>query len=167
MKKLSESIWSDMQDRSTGEKVREEDLPGNIKYIQSVDMGTSVLWSDRPFMIDDNIYFDFNTAKQLIKNSDWRLPSVKEINELINITTEEKNTDEVYILKSNNNELKFNKCGYVCTDNEPPHSMHHYYSWTSHDDSTTNISTFHISNNISIVPLYKLYKACVRLVKDK
>ena len=26
MKKLSESIWSDMQDRSAGETVREEDL---------------------------------------------------------------------------------------------------------------------------------------------
>ena len=25
MKKLSESIWSDMQDRSTGEKIRKED----------------------------------------------------------------------------------------------------------------------------------------------
>ena len=26
MKKLSESIWSDMQDRSTGETVRKEDM---------------------------------------------------------------------------------------------------------------------------------------------
>ena len=34
MKKLSESIWSDMQDRSAGETVRKEDDIDNLDYVE-------------------------------------------------------------------------------------------------------------------------------------
>ena len=43
MKKLSESIWSDMQDRSAGDKIRKEDEKTNINDIVPLDMGVDVL----------------------------------------------------------------------------------------------------------------------------
>ena len=50
MKKLSninESTWGEMRQRSSGQIIRKEDDITNIKSLEPVDMGVSVLWADR------------------------------------------------------------------------------------------------------------------------
>ena len=67
MKKLSnikESIWSDMQDRSTGDKIRKEDDNNNLRKSKSTDLGrhTTVYWADKDLEYDGETYFTFGEA---------------------------------------------------------------------------------------------------------
>ena len=36
---INESIWSDMQDRSTGDKIRKEDDNNNLRKLNPIDLG--------------------------------------------------------------------------------------------------------------------------------
>ena len=60
MKRLSESIWSNINKRSEGTLDRQEDIIGNIKELKPVDLGGSILWADRDFQIDGNFWFTYN-----------------------------------------------------------------------------------------------------------
>ena len=82
MKKLSqitESIWSDIQDRSAGEVIRDEDK-FNPDY---VDFGpdTTVYWAIDNLEIDGEVKFHFDDIKDY-NNNGWRLPTVDEVNQL-------------------------------------------------------------------------------------
>ena len=98
MKKLSESIWSDIQDRSMGKTVRKEDEKTNIYEIIPLDMGVDVLWADRDLeWKDGRFFFSYNEAENITNRSEWRIPTKNEVNQLLKHTKEIKNTDEVYI----------------------------------------------------------------------
>ena len=80
LSKISESIWSDIQDRSAGEVVRDEDK-FNPDY---VDFGpeTTVYWAINNLEVDDGeVKFYFDDVKDY-NNNGWRLPTVDEVNQL-------------------------------------------------------------------------------------
>ena len=77
--RLRESVWSDMEDRGTGDKVKIEDIKlGNLNDIEPVDLGQpGVVWADRDFEMDGKYFFTFAEAKDIeSKISGWRLPRV-------------------------------------------------------------------------------------------
>lgn len=79
LSKITESIWSDIQDRSAGEVVRDEDK-FNPDY---VDFGpdTTVYWAIDNLEIDGEVKFYFDDVKDY-NNNGWRLPTVDEVNQL-------------------------------------------------------------------------------------
>lgn len=81
---ISESIWSDMQDRSSGDTIRKEDDNNNLRKLKPIDLGrhTTVYWADEDLEYDGETYFTFDEAFELIKKSKWRLPTLKEVAEL-------------------------------------------------------------------------------------
>ena len=63
---INESIWSDMQDRSAGDKIRKEDEKTNINDIVPLDMGVDVLWADRDLeWRNGGFFFTYNEVKKL------------------------------------------------------------------------------------------------------
>ena len=83
MKKLSESIWSDMEDRGSGDVIKKEDeLKGNVKEMIPVDVGCSVLWADRDLEIDGETEFLIDEIKDY-EPLGWRRPTRQEADELM------------------------------------------------------------------------------------
>ena len=78
-KDVNESIWSDMQDRGSGDKLKKED-DFNPEYI---DFGpdTTVYWAQDALEIDDEIEFQFQDVENFNKNG-WRLPTVEEVKQI-------------------------------------------------------------------------------------
>ena len=79
LSKITESIWSDMQDRSSGETIRKEDK-FNPDYVDFGD-DTTVYWAIDNLEIDDEGKFYFDDIKDY-NNNGWRLPTVDEVNQL-------------------------------------------------------------------------------------
>lgn len=78
---LKESIWSDMQDRGTGEIKKKED-ESNLSQLKPIDLGGSILWADRDLDVHGNDLFTIDEVQKIIKGSEWRLPTVEEAKEL-------------------------------------------------------------------------------------
>ena len=78
-KPVNESLWSDMEDRSIGDRVREEDK-FNPEY---VDFGenTIVYWAVENLIIDGCSKLYFDEVKDY-NNNGWRLPTVKEVKQV-------------------------------------------------------------------------------------
>ena len=96
MRRLSESIWSDMQDRSIGDTIRKEDEKTNIYEIVPLDMGVDVLWADRDLeWKDGRLFFSYNEAENITNRSEWRIPTKNEVKQLLKHTKGKKNTEEV------------------------------------------------------------------------
>ena len=89
MKKLSnitESLWTDIQSRSTGDTVRKEDIiNSNVKDIKPVDLGLSVLWADKDLEINDENEFTIDEIADYTPDG-WRRPTQKEADELLHNT---------------------------------------------------------------------------------
>ena len=79
LSKITESIWSDMQDRSSGETIRKEDK-FNPDYVDFGD-DTTVYWAIDNLEIDGKGKFYFDDIKDY-NNNGWRLPTVDEVNQL-------------------------------------------------------------------------------------
>ena len=79
LSKITESIWSDMQDRSSGETIRKEDK-FNPDYVDFGD-DTTVYWAIDNLEIDGEGKFYFDNIKDY-NNNGWRLPTVDEVNQL-------------------------------------------------------------------------------------
>ena len=79
LSKITESIWSDMQDRSSGETIRKEDK-FNPDYVDFGD-DTTVYWAIDNLEIDGEGRFYFDDIKDY-NNNGWRLPTVDEVNQL-------------------------------------------------------------------------------------
>ena len=79
MKKLSESVWSDIRRRGIGTDIKQEDA-FNPDY---VDFGenTTVYWAIDNLEIDGEVKFHFDDVKDY-NNNGWRLPTVDEVNQL-------------------------------------------------------------------------------------
>ena len=76
---IKESLWTDIQRRSAGDTVRDEDK-FNPDY---VDFGenTTVYWAIDNLEIDGEVKFYFDDVKDY-NNNGWRLPTVDEVNQL-------------------------------------------------------------------------------------
>jgi len=191
MKKLSkidESAWGDMMKRGSGEIVRKEDDLTNIKSLKPLDMGGSVLWADDDLSLkdEDDCYFTFDEAFELIKNSDWRLPTLEEVAELDDIYIKGSfwENDDRFVFDGFPHQLVFFKKGLIYTSaSDKPIDEDYYYCWTSslspNNSKYANIFTFnngipchtplndqHNVNN-SVTQDTTNGKLCVRLVKDK
>ena len=79
LSKITESIWSDIQDRSSGETIRKEDK-FNPDYVDFGD-DTTVYWAIDNLEIDGEGKFYFDDIKDY-NNNGWRLPTVDEVNQL-------------------------------------------------------------------------------------
>lgn len=177
MKKLSnidESVWADIHKRSNGSQDRKEDNltnTTNLKKIIPIDLHCSVLWADRDLEYNDgSYYFDFNEVNDILKKSEWRLPTQNEVTELfINASIIKATTEECIIADDNKSvSLTFYKHGYQ-TDFNKVFDEETYCFWTSTKDHTD--SDYHIFGCIkrymSLYTSNDKNRLCVRLVKDK
>ena len=193
---INESIWSDIQDRSTGDTIRKEDDNNNLRKLNPIDLGrhTTVYWADEDLEYDGETYFTFDEAFELIKNSEWRLPTLKEVAELDVLKIHHQISDKIYPNEYNDKyvidgkdssgrlrELVFFSKGLIhhqvkdrITDKD-----RYYYGWTSdlYDNASAHIFTFDYFriihspiNNKRVVDQViqnKIDRCCIRLVKDK
>ena len=186
-KKITESIWSDIQDRSSGETVRKEDEITNIKSLKPIDMGGSVLWADDDLSLKDgDCYFTFDEVFELVKNSGWRLPTLEEVAELDDVYKKGSfwENDDRFVFDGFPHQLVFFKKGLIYTSaSDEPIDEDYYYCWTStlflNNNRFANIFTFNDGKpchtplndqrnvNDSVTQDITNGKLCVRLVKDK
>ena len=173
-KNVSESVWGDIRRRGNGTDVKREDELTNIKDIQPVDMGVTVLWADKDLeWKDGNCYFDYNEASNIIKNSKWRIPTKQESYELFQYTTMIKNTDEVCIQEGkfdDKPQLIFDKKGYQYGDNDKIFQKSTYAMWTSTtaiEDEAYYMSVIARMNDNHYTSFHYGNRLCVRLVQDR
>ena len=189
---IKESIWSDMQDRSAGDTIRKEDDNNNLRKLKPIDLGrhTTVYWADEDLEYDGETYFTFDEAFELIKNSEWRLPTLKEVAELDVFSNIGKiNPSEYndrYVIdgedsSGNPRQLVFFNKGliYHLIKNRITDKDKYYYGWTSdlYDNGSAHIFTFDyfkiihspINNKrvVEQVIQQTIDRCCIRLVKDK
>ena len=186
MKKLSniyESIWTNINKRSEGNLERKEDIVGNIKELKPVDMGCDVLWADRDLEYDGNVHFLFDDIQRLIQNSEWRLPTRKDIDDLHRYCVLKHNIDDLYFVSPNSQKLIFNRNGMVYNTsvshgNEIKTYLSEYWGWTSEEWSSKEIHCYIITDNDILytpkkfgpgnaIATDRTAKLCVRLIKDK
>ena len=178
MRKLSESLWSEIQDRSSGEILRKEDEIGNIKELESVDMGGTVFWADKDLCCYDEYHFGYSEVFEYIKKSEWRLPTLKEVEELDEYKV--KTYDNSFVISGPSEDLIFIARGLVYSDKvKEITDDDFYFAWTSDlcNNHQVHILTFDDdklihskidSNNIMDQITNDISgKLCVRLVKDK
>lgn len=174
MKRLSESVWSDIHRRSNGDQIRKENDITNIRDIKPVDMGVTVLWADRDLeWKDGGCYFNYNEASDIIKNSKWRIPTKQESYELFQYTTMIKNTDEVCIQEGkfdDKPQLIFDKKGFQYGDNDKVFHKSIYAMWTSTE--IKDIEAYYMSviarmNDNHYTSMHYGNRLCVRLVQDR
>lgn len=169
MKKLSESVWMDIHKQSSGDIDRKEDEYTNIRYIEPVDMGVSVLWADRDLERKDGSYFfDYDDVSNAIQKSKWRIPTKKEVSELFKSAKHTNQSFETYTIDGKS-QLVFNKKGYLLPPNESEKIKHpwSYLAWTSDESEYDGHLAFAIYKAKSYEPMYSKCRLCVRLVKDK
>lgn len=142
-------------------------------------MGCSVFWSDRDLELYGDVLIELATVTELKNNLfGWRLPTLKEIDELDKKT--ELIDDGDFHLKSSANELVFHKYGIFYTPvKKIIDSGRYYYGWASDEYKFNSMHIFTFgSTKIYHSPVYdrrvinqvvqcKNDKLCVRLVKDK
>ena len=186
MKKLSESVWSDIHKRSNGDQLRKEDELTNIRYLKPLDMGGSVLWADNDLELKDGeTYFTFDEVFELINNSDWRLPTLEEVAEFDSLYDRGcfHSDSRKFYFRYHGNILSFYKKGFIYTTaSDKPIDKEYYYCWTlsiyDYNSQFVHILTFDNDHpihtplnsddvNSSVVQDTHNGKMCVRLVKDK
>ena len=176
---LKESVWGDIRKKSLGKEEREENHISNIKELLPINMGWGILWADQDLEVGGEYLFGFDEAKELIKDSEWRLPNEREIRTLWNYGDRDythrpikiRMTDDEFILmKGRNTELHFLRRGfmsavsghininsYACWVDVKPSTLMDVFSiekYRSNDDPTLGFSRLMSSD-----------KLCVRLVK--
>lgn len=182
-RKMNESVWGNISKRADGTMERKEDLVGNLKLLKPIDIGCSVLWADQDLEINSNYFFKFDEIQELIKNSGWRLPTIKDVDNLHRHCTHKKYNN--YFLECGKNSIMFNRNGMIYNTsvshgNEIVTYRSEYWGWTS--EETGDGSTIHCfiitDNDILYTPLGtrsfgdyidtdRTAKLCVRLIKDK
>lgn len=181
LSKITEGILNDIAKRDlTGEK-KKEDVIGNIKQIQSVDVGCSVLWADRDLEVDGEYLFTFDEAMDFVKNSEWRLPTLEEVADL----------DDNFVLDYKKGTYLFYKSKYIIEFE--PRGLYYktakniidknfYYGWTTTPmmgyPDRVHVFSFDARNfyytppdkidDIDYIVIQnKMDRLCIRLVKDK
>ena len=194
LSKIEESHWSEMNKRSQGIKQRMEDGTSNLNRLKPVDFGCSVLWADQDLEINDNYFFKFDEIPDLIKNSKWRLPTRKDVDELAKkCEVNGWDVNHYCLIKEGDDfdtpeksDLKFDKRGMIYNTavthgNEFPEYTEEFWGWTSEELNYGHTIQCYIitADGIQYTPLENTYrivdvidtareaKLCVRLVKDK
>ena len=170
---IRESIWSDMQDRGTGDVEKKEDiLVGAVKNLVPVDLGGKCLWADQDLEIDGQTSFTYDDASQFIDGvNGWRLPTFTDI---INLDTRIMHNDysfqddELHITnRKTNGELVFSNQGPY------PGLKGFYYFWHVDGGIRYGKASNFIKreNNKCVIGSFgssdPSYTFCIRLVKDK
>lgn len=167
VKKLKESIWSDMEDRGYGEATKKEDEIGNLKELKPVDIGLSVLWADDDFKFPDQEKFTYHEVEEYIKDTEWRLPTSEEAWELIN--AEYDSHFEYIIYKGNGNSITFNGQGYIEKGSDSVLGPSNYFCWTSTPVKLWSGMICLVASGMGrgVSEKSKDDRLCIRLVKDK
>ena len=183
MKKLSvslkESRFVDLINKKFTGEIRKEDIIGNLQRLKPVDIGTSVLWADDGLCVDDKYFFTFDEVTNMLKDSEWRLPTVSEVKELENC--EKDFRDDKYIFTNNGKSLTFYPNGYIYvlpTTKKTSQKSDIVMGWTGDVSKYNNnyictyiINRFSITGrNISFGTTNvksKSFLLSVRLVKDR
>ena len=195
-RKVSESLWADIQSQAAGAKMKKEDVFTNIDELKPIDLGGSVLWADDDLRWkktdeEEDYWFTYLEALVEIKrlNTGWRLPTVEEVAELSAIPYKGYKEIVQFIpnsVKKNSltGSLVFAKRGFmhktIRKSMKTPVNTQYYYGWTSDKSVDENeINVFSISQfGIHHTPIDKKKTSdfythnsgdwlCVRLVKDK
>ena len=171
-KKITESLWSDLQNKSLGKSVRKEDDP------------LSVIWADRDVEINGVEYFTYDEALKL-EHSGWRLPTLEEVAELDELYEKGlyKSDSEAFYFMTSNGVLTFEKKGLIyISASDKPIDKDFYYCWTStllkSNNRFAHILTFDNDHpihtplnctniNDTVTQDITNGKLCVRLVKNK
>ena len=115
MKKLSvslkESRFVDLINKKFTGEIRKEDMIGNLQRLKPVDIGTSVLWADDDLCVNNKYLFTFDEVTNMLKDSEWRLPTVSEVKELQKYKKEYRNGE--YIFTNNGTYLTFYPHGFI------------------------------------------------------
>ena len=115
MKKLSDSLkesrFVDLINKKFTDEIRKEDLIGNLQKLKPVDIGTSVLWADDDLCDGGEYLFTFDEVTDMLKGSEWRLPTVSEVSKLKDF--EKYFRDGEYIFTNNGTSLTFYGHGYI------------------------------------------------------
>ena len=178
MKKLSESIWRNISQRSEGIKTRKENIRGNIKKLKPIDIGTDVLWADQDIEVDDNFFFTYEEAEKVLDGTGWRLPTREEAEDIFAYwgkPTKTKSKTFTFEI-SNDGFLSFQAKGFT-SKKDKLYDENEYFCWTStmYGNSTPSYVRYHYMNiNPSEINCFsciytsdKDCKICVRPVKDK
>ena len=183
MKKLSvslkESRFVDLINKKFTGEIRKEDKIGNLKELKPVDIETSVLWADVDLRDGDNYLFTFDEATDMLKDSEWRLPTLSEV---IKLKRHKKYfRDDKYIFTNNGKSLTFYPNGYIYvlpTTKKTSQKSDIVMGWTGDVSKYNNnyictyiINRFSITGrNISFGTTNvksKSFLLSVRLVKDR
>jgi len=177
MKKLSvslkESRFVDLINKKFTCEIRKEDIIGNLQELKPVDIGTSVLWADNDLRDGGEYLFTFDDVTDMLKDSEWRLPTVLEVEELKRCKKED--LDGKYIFTNNGTSLIFYPHGFIYGKEtaQGPNNDDTVYGWTNdvykYNNNCINIylmgpSLFIVGKN-NVIDRNSLLS--VRLVKDK
>ena len=176
MKKLSvslkESRFVDLINKKFTGEIRKEDMIGNLQKLKPVDIGTSVLWADNDLCVGGEYLFTFDEVTDMLKGSEWRLPTVSEVRKLKDF--EKDFRDGKYIFTNNGTSLTFYGHGYinVFEKSKGIQFPDNVEGWTAdvHPNDCISIYIMHTPRffNIGRYPvLDKNSSVSVRLVKDK
>ena len=178
MKKLSvslkESRFVDLINKKFTDEIRKEDLIVNLQKLKPVDIGTSVLWADDDLCDGDNYLFTFDEVTDMLKDSEWRLPTVSEVSKLKDFEKDFRKGKYIFTNNDNGKSLTFYPHGFV--DVLPSGKTEQgednlFYGWTADvaindymrmyvmDPDEFPVDAFPIMNKNSLLS--------VRLVKDK
>ena len=174
---LRESHWSEMNRRSQGIAVRNEDkIPSNIGSIKPVDLGVSVLWADRDLELNDNNMLKLKDVEKYLANSKWRLPTKEEAEELFPLFVKyessyttfnfrnEETGEAIHFEKSGQIYIDFNNAETITTPNV-------YVCWTSTEKDPALYVNYCLKVSLHSVKI-EFYgsrnrKMRIRLVRDK
>ena len=176
MKKLSvslkESRFVDLINKKFTGEIRKEDMIGNLQKLKPVDIGTSVLWADDDLCDGGNYLFTFDEVTDMLKGSEWRLPTVSEVRKLKDF--EKDFRDGECIFTNNGTSLTFYGHGYINVSEKSkgiqfPENVE---GWTAdvYPDDCISIYLMNPPENVIVgryPVVYKESKRSARLVKDK
>ena len=181
MKKLSvslkESRFVDLINKKFTGEIRKEDKIGNLKELKPVDIETSVLWADVDLRDGDNYLFTFDEVTDMLKDSEWRLPTVSEVEELQKYKKEYRNGE--YIFTNNGAYLTFYPHGFIYDPlpsketAQGPNNDDTVYGWTNDVSkyNNNNINIYLMGPSLFIDgksnAIYKNSLLSARLVKDR
>ena len=178
MKKLSvslkESRFVDLINKKFTGEIRKEDMIGNLQKLKPVDLGieTSVLWADKDLCVDKKYLFTFYEVTDMLKDSEWRLPTVSEVKELKNYKIDFRKGK--YIFTNKGKSLTFYPHGLISvfSTSEEIQFSDAVEGWTADEEYEDCISIYEIHHSGIFNPgkypvMDKNYLLSARLVKDK
>ena len=171
---LKESRFVDLINKKFTDEIRKEDKIGNLKELKPVDIGTSVLWADDDLCDGGEYLFTFDAVTDMLNGSEWRLPTLSEVEELENC--KRVFGDGKYIFTNNGTSLTFYGHGeiFVLSSGKTEQVEDNlFYGWTNDVSKFDNnyINRYLMDPSFFIVEksnaIYKNSLLSARLVKDK